>query len=69
MANKAAGRKSQRVTASGTKRDADILIPHSIEIDPSSKRRKRVSVPVVRSKQKGTLALDNAKIFEIIPFP
>jgi hypothetical protein len=31
--------------------------------------RKRVSLPIVPSKRPGTLDLDNAKIFEIIPFP
>jgi hypothetical protein len=34
-----------------------------------TERLKRVSLPLVRSKQPGTVALDNAKIFEIIPFP
>lgn len=28
-----------------------------------------VSSPLIRSKRPGTLVLDNAKIFEIIPFP
>ena len=32
-------------------------------------RRKRVRLPIVRSKRPGTLYLDNAKIYEIIPFP
>lgn len=30
---------------------------------------RRVSLPIVRSKRPGTLDLDNAEIFEIIPFP
>jgi hypothetical protein len=30
---------------------------------------RRVTLPLVRSKQPGTVALDNANIFEIIPFP
>ena len=33
------------------------------------KPRKRVRLPIVRSKRPGTLELDNAKIYEIIPFP
>ena len=33
------------------------------------KSRKRVKLPIIRSKQPGTLELDNAKIFEIISFP
>jgi hypothetical protein len=31
--------------------------------------RKRVSLPIVPSKRPGSLDLDNAKIFEVIPFP
>jgi hypothetical protein len=32
-------------------------------------RRKRIALPLIASKRPGTLQLDNAKIFEIIPFP
>jgi hypothetical protein len=42
---------------------------YPVEIELPSRRRSRVSLPLVRSKQPGTVALDNAKIFEIIPFP
>lgn len=30
---------------------------------------RRVTLPIVRSKRPGSTKLDNAKIFEIIPFP
>jgi hypothetical protein len=33
------------------------------------KRGQRIIPPVIKSKKPGTLKLDNAKIFEIIPFP
>ena len=33
------------------------------------KTRGRVKLPIVRSKEPGTLELDNEKIFEIISFP
>ena len=33
------------------------------------KSRRRVKLPIVRSKRPGTLELNNAKIFEIISFP
>jgi len=33
------------------------------------KSRRRVKLPIVRSKRPGTLRLDNAKIYEIISFP
>jgi hypothetical protein len=33
------------------------------------KRGRRVSFPLIPSKRPGTLEIDNAKIFELIPFP
>jgi hypothetical protein len=33
------------------------------------KSRRRIKLPIIRSKQPGTLELDNGKIFEIISFP
>jgi hypothetical protein len=33
------------------------------------KRRRRVKLPIVRSKRPGTVNLDNAKIYEAISFP
>jgi hypothetical protein len=33
------------------------------------KRNQRIIPPIIKSKKPGTLKLDNAKIFEIIPFP
>jgi hypothetical protein len=40
------------------------------ELEPRRKRTKRrISLPLIRSKRPGSLRLDNAKIFEIIPFP
>jgi len=40
------------------------------ELQANPKRRgRRVSLPIVRSKRPGSLRLDNAKIYEIIPFP
>jgi hypothetical protein len=48
------------------------LILRGVEIELRSrptKRRRRVSFPIVPSKNPGTLEIDNAKIFELIPFP
>ena len=39
------------------------------ELRGSQKTSYRVTLPVVPSKRPGSLKLDNAKIFEIIPFP
>jgi hypothetical protein len=33
------------------------------------KPRRRVKLPMVRCKKPGTLHLDNASIYELIPFP
>jgi D-alanine-D-alanine ligase-like ATP-grasp enzyme len=33
------------------------------------KSGRRITLPIIRSKQPGTLHLDNDKIFEIISFP
>jgi hypothetical protein len=35
----------------------------------SKQRRKRISLPLIASKRPGTLRIDNAQIFETIPFP
>jgi hypothetical protein len=35
----------------------------------SRQHRRIVSLPLIRSRRPRTLALDNAAIFEIIPFP
>ena len=33
------------------------------------KSRRRVKLPIVRSRRPGTMQLDNAKIYEVISFP
>jgi len=47
------------------------LILRGVEQELRGVRRAkgRVRLPIVPSKEPGTLELDNAKIFEIIPFP
>ena len=34
-----------------------------------TKQRQRVKLPIVRSKKPGSVILNNARIYEIIPFP
>ena len=47
-----------------------ILRSVKAKLQGESRRRGRfVSLPLVRSKHPGTVYLDNAKIFELIPFP
>jgi hypothetical protein len=48
------------------------LILRGVEVELQRNRRKRgrrVSLPLIRSKRPGSLRLDNAKVYEIIPFP
>lgn len=40
----------------------------SVLKESAHKPRKRIELPIIRSKQPGTLVVDNDKIFEIIPF-
>jgi hypothetical protein len=47
------------------------LVLRGVELElrsPSAKRRRR-KAPVIHSDKPGSLELDNAKIYEIIPFP
>jgi hypothetical protein len=37
--------------------------------ETTRKSRKRIKLPIIKSKQPGTLELDNDRIFEIISFP
>jgi len=58
--------------AAREKRSVKELILRGVEVElrPRSKKRpRRVSFPLIPSKKPGTLEIDNAKIFELIPFP
>lgn len=53
-------------------RSAKELILRGVEYVLKERRKKRgrkVKLPLVPSKQPGTVHLDNAKIYEIISFP
>ncbi len=39
------------------------------ELRGARNRPRKISLPIVPSRRPGSLKLDNAKIFEIIPFP
>ncbi len=61
-----------KTRAAGEGRSVKELILRSVEAELHTPRRqpkKRISLPLVRSKRPGSLRLDNAKIFEILPFP
>jgi hypothetical protein len=58
--------------AAREKRSVEELIFRSVERGlrlPRAKNGPRVTFPIIRSKRPGSLHLDNAKIYEIIPFP
>lgn len=58
--------------AAREKRSVKQLILRGVEVELRGhvkRRRRRVSFPLVPSKKPGTLVIDNAKIFELIPFP
>ena len=61
-----------KVKAANEGRSVKELILRSVEHELGTtvkKRKHRVVVPIIKSKQPGKLELDNAKIFELIPFP
>jgi hypothetical protein len=54
------------------KRSVKELIVRGIEAElrsPTKKRGLRVTLPLIRSKNPGTLDIDNARIYELISFP
>ncbi len=63
-------RLKSRAAAEGSSAKALILRGvKRILNDRPRKSRRRIELPIIRSKQPGTLKLDNEKIFEIISFP
>ena len=61
-----------KAKAAREKRSVKELILRGVEIElraKPKKRTRRVVLPIVRSKSPGSLIIDNAKIFELVPFP
>ena len=63
-------RLKSRAASEGRSAKALILrgVEHVLKADASATRR-RVTLPIVRSKRRGALRIDNARIYEIISFP
>jgi hypothetical protein len=58
--------------AASERSSAKELILRAVQLilkDKPRKSRRRVKLPIIKSKQPGTLELDNDRIFEIISFP
>ena len=60
-----------RAASEGRSAKALILrgVEHVISAPAPSVPRRRVKLPIVRSKRPGTLRLDNARIYDVISFP
>jgi hypothetical protein len=62
-----------KATAAREKKSVKELILRGVEVElrvrQKPRRSRRVVLPLVRSKAPGKLNVDNAKIFELIPFP
>jgi hypothetical protein len=63
-------RLKSRAASEGSSAKELILrgVHHVLKQSPH-KSRRRIKLPIIRSKQPGTLELDKDKIFEIISFP
>ena len=61
--------KSRAASEGSSAKDLILRGVRQLLREPRRKKRKRVQLPIIRSKEPGTLELDNDKIFEIISFP
>jgi hypothetical protein len=63
-------RLKTRAASEGSSAKALILrgVEHVLKVR-GQKSRRRVALPIVRSKRPGAVQLDNVKIYEIISFP
>ena len=58
-----------KATEQGCSVKALILRSVEKELQAGARKKGRIQLPLVRSKEPGTLHLTNAQIYEIIPFP
>lgn len=61
--------KSRAASEGSSAKEVILRAVQSILKESPRKSRKRVRLPLIKSKQPGTLDLDNATIYEIISFP
>jgi hypothetical protein len=61
--------KSRAVSEGSSAKELILRAVQLILKDGPRKPGKRVKLPLIKSKQPGTLNLDNDRIFEIISFP
>ena len=61
--------KSRAAREGGSAKELILRGVEQVLRGPKRKTRRRVRLPIVRSKRPGTVRLDNAKIYETISFP
>jgi hypothetical protein len=62
-------RLKARAAAQGCSVKELVLRGVAKELRVGTKQRRRIQLPIVPSKQPGTLRLTNKRIYEAIPFP
>lgn len=61
--------KSRAVRERSTAKELILRGVEQVLKEKRGRKRRRVKLPIIRSKQPGTLELDNAKINEILSLP
>jgi hypothetical protein len=61
--------RSRAVSEGSTAKELILRGVEQVLKEKKTKARKRVKLPIVRSKRPGELQIDNAKIYDLISFP
>lgn len=61
--------RSRAVSEGSTAKELILRGVEQILKEKKTKSRRRVKLPIVRSKRPGELQIDNAKIYDVISFP
>ena len=61
--------RSRAVSEGSTAKELILRGVEQVLKDTKKKSRRRVKLPIVRSKRPGELEIDNAKIYDVISFP
>ncbi len=64
-----AGAEKPAASEGGSAKESNVRAVKRILKESPRRSRRKIKLPIIRSKQPGTLELDNNKIFEIISFP
>lgn len=61
--------RSRAVSEGSTAKELILRGVEQVLKEKKTKSRRRVKLPIVRSKRPGELQIDNAKIYDVISFP